>query len=143
MSVCYPRDVERAELEQRLRRFLATSACAPDVIAAYLYGSRARGTARSDSDVDLAVLLEGPEPVLYPDRALLIQCELERWLELPLQVVALNAAPADLIHRVLRDGQIVHDRDRAQRLAFEVRARNQYFDLLPILKEYRRPRSLR
>jgi len=30
------------------------------------------------------------------------------------------------------------DRDRAARIRFEVRARNEYFDLLPTLNRYRR-----
>jgi hypothetical protein len=54
------------------------------------------------------------------------------------QVVALNRAPADLVHRVLRDGHIVLDADRAARLRFEVHKRNEYFDLAPIRRLYRR-----
>ena len=46
--------------------------------------------------------------------------------------------PADLIHRVLRDGVLLVDRNPNRRIAFEVRARNDYFDLLPYLTEYRR-----
>jgi hypothetical protein len=53
------------------------------------------------------------------------------------QVVVLNSAPVDLIHRVLRDSVLLVEKDRSKRIAFEVRARNQYFDLLPILKQYR------
>jgi hypothetical protein len=42
--------------------------------------------------------------------------------------------------RVLRDGVIVLDRDRAARLRFEVQSRNEYFDLEPIRRAYRAPR---
>jgi len=63
---------------------------------------------------------------------------LERTLGQTVQVVVLNNAPPDLIHRVLRDGRILVDRDRAARIRFEVRARNEYFDLLPTLNRYRR-----
>ena len=34
----------------------------PDIVAAYLYGSVARGTQRFDSDVDVALLLESDPP---------------------------------------------------------------------------------
>jgi hypothetical protein len=54
------------------------------------------------------------------------------------QVVALNRASADLVHRVLRDGRLVLDRDRSARIRFEVRSRNQYFDMAPIRRLYRR-----
>jgi hypothetical protein len=63
---------------------------------------------------------------------------LERTLGQTVQVVVLNNAPPDLIHRVLRDGRLLLDRDRAARIRFEVRARNEYFDLLPTLNRYRR-----
>jgi hypothetical protein len=56
----------------------------------------------------------------------------------PVQVVALNRASADLVHRVLRDGRLVLDHDPAARIRFEVRRRNEYFDLAPIRRLYRR-----
>ena len=37
-----------------------------------------------------------------------------------------------------RDGRLVVDRDRSRRIAFEVLARNEYFDLEPVRREYRR-----
>jgi hypothetical protein len=49
----------------------------------------------------------------------------------------MNTAPADLIHRILRDGKLLLEADKSCRIAFEVRARNEYFDLLPILQRYR------
>lgn len=52
--------------------------------------------------------------------------------------MVLNRAPVDLIHRVLRDGMLLHDRDPTARIRFEVKARNEYFDLLPYLRQYRR-----
>lgn len=53
-------------------------------------------------------------------------------------MATLNGAPADLVHRVLRDGVLVHEADRSGRIRFEVAKRNEYFDLLPILRRYRR-----
>ena len=50
----------------------------------------------------------------------------------------MNKAPVDLVHRILRDGRLVFEGDHGARVAFEVKARNEYFDLLPYLREYRR-----
>jgi hypothetical protein len=47
----------------------------------------------------------------------------------------------DLVHRILVEGILVHERDRSRRIAFEVRARNEYFDMLPILERYRKRAS--
>ena len=57
---------------------------------------------------------------------------------MPVDLVVLNRAQPDLIHRVLRDGRLILDRDPGRRIAFEVRSRNDYFDLLPFLRRYRR-----
>ncbi|HYU32235.1 MAG TPA: hypothetical protein VEW48_08725 [Thermoanaerobaculia bacterium] len=57
--------------------------------------------------------------------------------DLPVQVVDLNHASVDLIVRVLRDGKLLVDRDPLRRIAFEVRSRNEFWDLEPYLRLYR------
>jgi uncharacterized protein len=107
------------------------------VLAAYLYGSLARRTARSDSDIDIAVLftdridsrLGGPLDELRD--------AIERVCHRPCDIIDARAAPADLVHRILRDGILLLERSRSARIAFEVERRNEYFDLLPYLREYR------
>lgn len=47
------------ETEKAVRRFLALIAPRYDLAGAIVYGSRARGTHRPDSDADVAVLLNG------------------------------------------------------------------------------------
>jgi len=110
----------------------------PDVLAVYLYGSRARGAASPTSDIDLGLLLRSmPAPTLK-GVARDIEDAVERATRVPVQAVVLNGAPADLIHRVLRDGVLLLDRDRAARIGFEVQSRNEYFDLEHLRRLYRR-----
>lgn len=124
-----------------MERFFA--ATPRGVVAAYLFGSEARGESGPGSDLDVAVLLETePERTLEGLR-LDLRDALERELVRSVDLVVLNRAPVDLVHRVLRDGRLVLDRDSAVRVEFEVRARNEYFDLLPILREYREAESAR
>jgi predicted nucleotidyltransferase len=108
------------------------------IAAAYLFGSVARGTATATSDIDVAVLftaeLSGTLAGLHLD----LEAEIERAVGTPVQLVVLNRAPVDLVHRVLRDGVLVLDRDPSRRIRFEVRARNAYFDLKPHVDRYRR-----
>jgi uncharacterized protein len=66
-----------------------------------------------------------------------MQAELEALLGRPVDLIVLNDAPPDLVHRVLRDGKIVCETDRRARIGFEVAARRQYLDLLPVLRRYR------
>ena len=54
------------ETEQAVRRFLALMAGRYDMAGAIVYGSRARGTHRPDSDADVAVLLNGEHQRTLP-----------------------------------------------------------------------------
>lgn len=109
-----------------------------EIIAAYLFGSVARGTAGARSDVDVAVLYAAPPPATLEGLPLDLEGRIEQLVNRPAQVIVLNTAPVDLVHRVLRDGVLVLDRDPSARIRFEVRARNEFFDLQPILARYRR-----
>jgi predicted nucleotidyltransferase len=113
----------------------------PQIAAAYLFGSVARGTATGSSDVDVGILLEHAPPPTLEGIPADVQDRLTEALGRPVDVIILNDAAPDLIHRVLRDGELILDRVPALRIRFEVRARNEYFDLLPVLEEYRRPRA--
>jgi predicted nucleotidyltransferase len=110
-------------------------------LAVYVFGSVARGDDAATSDVDVAVLFESPPPPQLLGSALTLEGDLERLLARPVDLVVLNSASADLVHRVLRDGVLVLDRDRTRRVRFEVARRNEYFDLEPIRRQYRAPRS--
>lgn len=128
--------MSRSTLEQAVRDVVATAP--PEILAVYLYGSQARGTARVGSDVDLAVLLAGDPPRTLRSAPRDLEARVESRLRLPVEIVVLNEAPADLVHRVLRDGTVLLDRDRPARLRFEVQSRNEYFDLAPLRRLYRR-----
>jgi uncharacterized protein len=113
------------------------------VVAVYVFGSVGRGEGGPRSDVDIGVLLlHPPQPTLQAQPLDLAE-GLEGAVGRDIDLVVLNEAPADLVHRVLRDGQLVYEADRSARIRFEVSRRNEYFDLLPILTEYRRPRGAR
>lgn len=113
----------------------------PGVVAVYLFGSVARGTDGPSSDVDVAVLFEEPPPARLGGPRLVLEGELERALGRRVDLIVLNQAPADLGIRVLRDGHLLLERDRSRRIAFEVRTRNEAFDLAPMLATYRAPRT--
>ncbi len=108
------------------------------IVCVYVYGSVARGEARGDSDIDIAVLYAQDPPPTFEGLGLELGSALERLLGREVDLLVLNRAPLDLIHRVLRDGVLVYDGHPSSRIRFEVQARNAYFDLLPYLRQYRR-----
>jgi predicted nucleotidyltransferase len=111
------------------------------IAAIYLFGSVASGTDTASSDVDVGVLYD-PVPTAAIDAGPLdLEGDLERRLDRPVHLVVLNTAPADLRIRVLRAQRLLVDRNRPARIRFEVATRNEFFDLEPMLREYRSPRG--
>ena len=107
----------------------------PSIVCAYLFGSGEQG---SSSDVDVAVLFDPPPPATLLGPVSRLQGALENALARDIDLVVLNHAAPDLVHRVLRDGVLVSERDANSRVQFEVKARNEYFDVKPYLDEYRK-----
>lgn len=124
------------DITQQLQAFFARSH--QGVTCAYLYGSTARGGSHPASDIDIAVLYAQDPPATLDGLGFELAEKLERYLGKPVDLLVLNRASVDLIHRVLRDGVLVFDGAPAARIRFEVKARNEYFDLLPYLRQYRR-----
>ena len=109
----------------------------PGLVAAYLFGSQGRREATASSDVDVAIWLE-QTPQSFDEYPFDLVADLEQALGKPVDLVVLNAAPSDLVHRVLSDGVLLIENNRSARVRFEVRSRNDYFDMLPIRNLYRR-----
>lgn len=129
--------LSREEVIDRARQALEAD---PRVLVAYLYGSFARGTAHKGSDVDIPVLFRERVDARLGGPLDELRDAVERACSTPCDLADARAAPADLVHRILRDGEILVERDRSARIAFEVERRNEYFDLLPYPQEYRRAR---
>ena len=116
-------------VEAALARYLATQ---PDVIVAYLFGSRATGRARAESDVDVAVLLNEQDSVARFERRLRLGNEVEDVVSRPVDLIVLNDAPPILQHQVLCYGQLLFERSRRARVEFEVQAGQVYADSMPM-----------
>jgi predicted nucleotidyltransferase len=118
-----------------LRRYF--EATPVPLACAYLFGSYARNEQRRGSDLDVAVLLPLTSRRTLAGPLSTLRGDLERLLGRTVDVIDLRRAPVDLTHRILRDGQLLVERDRNERVQFEVQARSAYFDLLPHIERYR------
>lgn len=124
---------ERGALTRRL-------ASEDDVVAAYLFGSQATGTAGPLSDVDIAVWLDGLDTRSERFRRqldLMAACSSVLRTD-EVQVVILNGVPPLLAHRVLRDGIVLLDRNPGQRVLLETSATLRYLDTQPLREELSR-----
>ena len=119
------------DLDANLRAFFLRR---PEVEAAYLFGSQAKGSAGPTSDVDVAVLLgDAFDLDDHPMLRLEMMVELEAHLDADVDLVILNQANLVLCNQVLKYGRLVFERSHRKRVIFEVRSRQAYFDFKPML----------
>ena len=128
--------MESENVNRRIvERLSGALAAREEILEAYLFGSRARGKARPDSDIDVAVYID---EALADDGNWGYRAELTTDLMVTLgtndvDVVVLNKAPILLYHRVLRDGVRLLSRDLRATTTRAGRALSYYFDFLPQL----------
>jgi predicted nucleotidyltransferase len=104
------------------------------VVFAYLFGSHARGTARPNSDIDVAVHVDdGVADATYLELSLTLAGKLASRAGVgPIDgVVVLNGAPLRLVGRVLSERRVIYSRDEGARVCYEVRMRALALDFEP------------
>ena len=114
------------------------------VLAGYLYGSTARGTARVDSDIDVAIVVKAGTriPLRYPERLAIL---LERSLagKRTVDVRILNETPVRFRFQVLKEGRRVFERSPRERVRFKTYATQMYYDMKPMHDLYESLRARR
>lgn len=105
------RQGERALLDEIARRIVAV--CAPEKVI--VFGSRARGDHRPDSDVDILVVAESDQPRyqragrLYTALASL-PAEVDVLVYTPREIEEWSQVPQALVTRATREGLVVYER---------------------------------
>src|SRR5688572_13194007 len=95
----------------------------PDLIALYRFGSQAKGRARPESDVDLAVLARHPIPAL---RRFELAQELAAQLHRDVDLVDLRSISTVMRMQVISTGECLASRDEAARREFEMYTYSDY-----------------
>lgn len=101
------------EKMESIKEFLLTN-MSPSAI--YVFGSVAKGHAREDSDIDIAVLLEKEEDVY--DVFMLAQ-ELASILDQDVDLVQLKTASTVFQVQIISEGQVLYCADDIERVRFE------------------------
>lgn len=109
-----------------------------DIIALYLFGSYAEGKQTPVSDIDLAVLLERDFPQnSYFEKKLALLSTITSLLKTDeVDLVILNQVPPALSYRILSKGRLLFEKTdkKSQRVSFQVRICDRYFDFKPVAK---------
>ncbi len=125
-----------ANVRDRLTTCLAH--VTPPVVAAYLFGSAARGETTPLSDVDIAVYLDEPSRESRVAAYLGLRGQLAQALgDGPVDLVLLNDAPPALAGRIIAS-DLLYSAGERERIRLETTILSRYQDLLPVLKEYDR-----
>jgi predicted nucleotidyltransferase len=132
---------DRAEIFDILKEVMEKD---EKVLFAYLYGSYARGSIDFARDIDVAVYLRSSDVKGY------IKKEEELTIELvtkihrdSIDLRILNVLPLLLQYNILKDGMPIFVRDDKERVDFETKVMNRFFELKPYVDEYQQMLSLK
>lgn len=106
----------------------------PDIDAVYLFGSRAEGRAREDSDIDLGLV--GRRDRLEP-RKIDLLADLARAGEDRVDLVLLNGADPALRFEAVRPNRLIYAKPEFEHGNYYSLALREYFDFEPYLRVQR------
>ena len=114
--------MEQAETQRLIAAASATLADS-GALFGYLHGSRATGTPRTDSDVDVAAYFGADPPQAY-----------DVLVPTGVDLLVLDSAPLELAGRIAVGGTLLFERDPVARIRWESMTRKIYFDELPRIR---------
>lgn len=118
--------MEPSEVEERTSRAVESLRQA-GALFAYLHGSRAAGTPRPGSDIDIAAFFGSSPPQAY-----------QLLLPPAVDLMVLDHAPLELAGRVAAEGRLLFEDDEVARVRWESTTRTIYFDELPRIQRTHR-----
>ena len=122
------------------------AASIPEKIAAvYLYGSSISGRLREESDIDIAILplhdTTGEERLVLIAKieAIVSTILKEEGISKEVSIADLRGRfiPITLQYKIVTEGMLLYERDRAERSEFENAVKREYFDFNPYLEYLR------
>ena len=129
MNARYTRHVA-SDHEMLIEALQRTAKALPDVDLLVLFGSRAGGSARAGSDVDVAVALNGRSA----DVRRAVEVALARAVRAPMDVSFLDTAPPQLRFEIARSGVSLFERTHGAWTRERARAMVDWWDWAPLAR---------
>lgn len=107
-----------------------------DILFGYLFGSQATKKANFESDVDIALYLNKKCKDCFQKRLSLIE-KIQGVLKKPAEIIILNEQKSIFFKFVIiKEGKVIFDKHHGERVDFELRTMQEYYDFQPFIKEY-------
>lgn len=122
-----------------------TSRCRvlPGITAAYLFGSHARGAARTESDIDVAILLDPAHSTQCDAFQRAESRELARLLDRDVDLIVLNTASLFIRMQIFKKGRLLVENDPAAHRRFRAQTFILAGDFLPFWERLARRVAVR
>lgn len=103
----------------------------------YIFGSAVSGKTNFESDIDLAFYFnEEKSGDLFKRRLFLIE-KIQSLLKKKVEVVILNDIESIFFKFVIiKEGKVIFERDHSERVDFELKTMQNYYDFQPFVKAY-------
>jgi predicted nucleotidyltransferase len=128
-------------VQQQLLEFIEAVISGSAIIAVYIFGSTLTVHSKTESDIDIAVLLDEEaykaDPVAAMAPAYLAVTRAGMALEKKTDVSILNSASLEMAYEVVASGRCILETDSEKRLNYEIAIRGMYFDFKPFLDQLR------
>jgi hypothetical protein len=122
----------KPDVDEQLRGLIAQAGGDRDVLAIILFGSRARGEATPESDVDVCIVLDtGASPGLEASRK-----RLDYAAGPALDVKIFQQLPLYVRSRVLKEGRVLYVRDEDRLYELALRTVRAFEDFRPHYQRY-------
>lgn len=103
---------------------------------AYLFGSLATGRDGPLSDVDVAFFLNGKRSNFFKTRLTVITDLMDLFNRNEIDAIPLNDASPLLRFKVIKNGCLLFQKNKSQRINFEIKSSFEYLDFKPLLDRY-------
>lgn len=128
--------MERKNQEKIIKILKTTLQKEKEVLFCYLFGSFANQNSILKSDIDIAVYLDKEKCSDFFEKRLELISQTSKALKKETDVIILNTASPFLKYVILKEGKLILEKNKEQRINFELKTINEYFDFKPILEKY-------
>jgi len=125
---------QKEEIQNKLKPVLEKE---KDLLFGYLFGSAVQGKTNFESDIDLAFYFDEKEVKNLFEKRLFLIGKIQSILKKKVEVIILNEIKSIFFKFVIiKEGRVIFEKDHGERVDFELKIMQAYYDFQPFIEEY-------